>query len=278
MAWITARYYSRVLGASTSMEVLLPEADDGIGIEESPWDGKSDLPVLYLLHGWGDDCTMWMRRTSIERYAAGRRLAIVMPSFNRSMHANSVHGRLLFKALCEEVPQTARRYFKISDKRSENFIAGLSMGGYGAMKAALTHPEQYIAVASMSGGLDLDIVQAFQNNDLLKEKSFDQYNGDERRGYHFITDFTSSFKSFEEYKNSDANLNYLLERQVKNNADLPAMHISVGTEDFLYNTNVIFKNKLDELNVPYEYMEEPGVHEWGLWDKYIKIVLDWLPI
>jgi len=111
-------------------------------------------PVLFLLHGLSDDHTMWMRRTSIERYAAARNLAVVMPAVGRSFLPGHGERRALLDFHERELPAILRGFFPALGKARDNFVAGLSMGGYGAMRLALAHPERFAAAASFSGALD----------------------------------------------------------------------------------------------------------------------------
>ena len=172
MAWLTIHHYSMVLGLQTTTEVLLPEPDQGIGVTGAVWDGKSDLPVLYLLHGSSDDSTIWMRRTSVERYNAGRRLAIVIPSCGKSMYVNQKYGYDYYTYLTEELPQIVSRFCRISTKREDSYISGLSMGGYGCLLAGLKNPEKYSKVACQSGMVDADAFISFQE---FKKYSEDIY-------------------------------------------------------------------------------------------------------
>ena len=152
MALVSWNYHSHTLGISASANVILPQAS----VEKG-----EKLPVLYLLHGLSDDHTNWQRRTSIERYADPLGLAVVMPAVNRSFYANMAHGPRYWDFICEELPQLAQSFFPLSDKRADTFVAGLSMGGYGAFKVALSHPNRYAAAASLSG--TVDVVQRMTN-------------------------------------------------------------------------------------------------------------------
>src|SRR5690606_35149889 len=116
---------------------------------------KKKHPVLYLLHGLSDDDTIWLRRTSIERYVAGLGLAVVMPNVHRSFYADMAYGGQYWTFLTEELPRVAGDFFPLSDAREDNYVAGLSMGGYGAFKWALSYPERFAAAGSLSGVLDL---------------------------------------------------------------------------------------------------------------------------
>lgn len=96
--------------------------------------------------------------------------------------------------------------------------------------------------------------------------------------YRNLVDFKLNFGSLDRFRGSDNDLLSLLERRVKSGCELPKLDISIGIQDYLYPTNVTFRHKLDELHVPYRYHEEPGVHEWAVWDRAVTRVLDWLPV
>ena len=152
MAFIQCGFFSEVLGLSTSMNVILPQSSAGqIGMEGKSFSEKHH--TLYLLHGLSDDHTIWMRRTSIERYAASLGIAVVMPAVHRSFYTDMANGYNYWTFVSEELPAIARSFFPLSDAREDNFVAGLSMGGYGAFKLALRCPDKFAAAASLSGAL-----------------------------------------------------------------------------------------------------------------------------
>ena len=167
MAFFEMNYHSDALRMGVSVNVILPEkAKTVIGMSA---DGKDTYKTLYLLHGLSDDHTIWMRRTSIERYAADYGIAVVMPCVARSWYTDTAYGMKYFTFVTEELPRVCRGFFKgMSDKREDNFIAGLSMGGYGAIKAALTCPEKFGGCASLSGALDFAIRKRLNITDELK--------------------------------------------------------------------------------------------------------------
>jgi S-formylglutathione hydrolase FrmB len=154
MAFLDVHAFSDALRMQVSFHVLLPQqTTQEIGVHL----GKQRVshPVLWLLHGLSDDHTIWLRRTSIERYAAARNLAVVMPAAGRSFYQDMVGGPAYWTFLTEELPALCRNWFPISGEREDNFVAGLSMGGYGALRMALACPGRYAAAASLSGALDL---------------------------------------------------------------------------------------------------------------------------
>src|SRR5262249_36404389 len=143
-----------VLGLMSTMSLLLP-APPPAETGGTPASRRPRYPVLYLLHGMSDDHTVWQRRTSIERYVTRLNLAVVMPAVQRSFYTDTQTGQRYWTFISEEVPAVARAYFPLSELREETYVAGLSMGGYGAFKLALTYPERYAAAASLSGALDV---------------------------------------------------------------------------------------------------------------------------
>ncbi|WP_238011050.1 alpha/beta hydrolase family protein [Dactylosporangium sp. AC04546] len=240
MALLRCDFFSDVLGFGTSMTVLLPDAG-------------TDFPTLYLLHGLTDDDTAWTRNTSVERYAADLGIAVVMPQAHRSFYTDEVWGRPYWTFVSEELPRTARRLFRLSDRRADNFVAGLSMGGYGAMKLALRHPERFAAVASLSGALDL-----------VGRMSDGCPPGDPRMWERIFGDPAGVAGTGDD-----------LLHLVRTVGDPPAMYVACGTEDPLYPGNLAFR---DACGAPLTTDFGPGAHDWVYWDARIRDVLAWLPL
>lgn len=278
MALIKIQFFSKVLGLMSTMSVLLPESDPLIGVGETVWDGTSELPALYLLHGSSDDHSTWLRRTSLERYLAGRRLAVVIPALESSYCVNQKYGYDYFRFITEEVPEVSERYFKISAKREDRFVAGLSMGGYAAMKLALCAPEKYSYAASLSGVVDYTTYCEDSGLDYSGGLAAERKLLEEGRlgDYYEIRDFRLNFGSLDEFRKSEDDLIRVLDDV--DPAKLPKLNISCGTEDMLYHCNQMFCKKLEKQKVGFTYFETPGVHEWGVWDQNIQKVLDWLPV
>jgi len=281
MALLHVDFYSQKLRMASSMDVILPETNQGIGVDGSAaWDGESLLPVLYLLHGTTDDHTIWQRRTSVERYCAGRRLAVVMPNAHLSAYCNQKHGHDYLDFITEELPDICSKLFRISRKREDNFVAGLSMGGYGALKCALNYPEKYAMAAGMSSGVDrlCQLPEAWQ--DFKSMADFEHLHEEDRPVWDQLTQFALNFGNPAEYLASEQNnLFLLLRRQVERGVALPQLYLSCGTEDALaWEPNQRFRALLEELKVPYTWEELPGKHEWRLWDIFIQTILDMLPI
>ena len=252
MALVQLQSFSQALNVQTTVNVILPEAVQGIGIQAS---GKDELPkVLYLLHGYSDDHSIWLRRTSVERYAAAHHLAVVMPAVNHSFYTNEVYGERYWDYVALELPVVMQRLFRVSDQPEDTFVAGLSMGGYGAMKLALTFPERFGAAASFSGAVDIA----------------------ERSSVRASVEQTRIFGDISKIPGSDNDLFHLLEK----NADAPKkprLYVSCGTADFLFHQHQKFVPAAKKAGWDVTAYEEPDVgHEWAFWDREISKFIPWM--
>jgi S-formylglutathione hydrolase FrmB len=256
MALIRCDFSSDALQLGTSMTVLLPQhAAAQIGI--TGHDVSTPPPVLYLLHGLTDDDTAWTRYTSIERYAAERGLVVVMPQVHRSFYADEVHGGRFWTFLSEELPAVVSSFFRVSTRREDTFVAGLSMGGYGAFKWALRAPERFAAAASLSGVLDLAYM----------------LESDERP---HIAELGSRIFAGRPVAGTDDDLMHLL--ATGRPADRPRLLLRCGTGDHLLAHSERFLAACRRHGVEIDASFGPGAHEWGYWDTEIRTVLDWLPL
>ena len=240
---IRCDFSSEVLELDTSMTVLLPQT------------GDVPPPVLYLLHGLTDDHTAWTRGTSIERYAAAKGLAVVMPQVHRSFYADESYGMRFWEFLSAELPAVVERFFRISTRRADTFVAGLSMGGYGAMKWALRQPERFAAAASLSGALDLAYIQEFDLRPHMRALVARVFPDRTVGG-------------------SDEDLLHLLKHA--DPAGLPRLMVRCGTEDHLVKQNERFVAAARTAGIPLDAEFGPGAHDWAYWDAQIQVVLDWM--
>ncbi|MFI5496098.1 alpha/beta hydrolase [Actinoplanes sp. NPDC051859] len=255
MALIRCDFPSEALELATSMTVLLPQqASSQIGLDGQSGDGPP--PVLYLLHGLTDDDTAWTRYTSLERYAAARGIAVVMPQVHRSFYADERYGLKFWTFLSEELPATVARFFRVSAQPEDTFVAGLSMGGYGAFKWALRQPERFAAAASLSGALDLAYI----------------YEWDKRP---HITELVARVFGDRPVAGTDDDLLHLLAQA---GPELPRLMLRCGTEDLLVAQNERFVETCRKHAVEIDAGFGPGAHEWSYWDAQIQAVLDWLPL
>ena len=184
-----------------------------------------------------------------------------MPAVNRSFYADTAYGAQYWTFVSEELPRVMHGFFPLSDKRADTFVAGLSMGGYGAFKLALTLPDRFAAAASLSGALDVASIAERSANE----------------GEAWRREKESVFGDLDSLRGSSHDLLYLAE-QVARRKRQPKLFQCCGSEDFLYVANTTFRKHAKKLGLDLHYEEGPGAHEWGYWDENIQRVLAWLPL
>ncbi len=255
MALMQCSFFSEALGLSCSMDVIVPQKTGSgqIGIKTAQGK-KNKYPVLYLLHGMSDDHSIWLRRTSVERYASEYPLVVVMPAVARSFYTDMASGPRYWTFISEELPQIVRSFFPVSDRREESFVAGLSMGGYGAFKMALRNPGRFAAAGSFSGALTLDWMRSKKDRKLETSSIFGK-----------------NLKPCDDLLRISQGL-------ARSGKPRPRLYLSCGTEDFLHQENLKMKSHLEKLGYKLTYSERPGMHEWGFWDVEIQKFLKWLDI
>jgi putative tributyrin esterase len=255
MALLHVNFFSDVLGVCTNMEVILPQKSyTQIGIDSK--EGGDSIPVLYLLHGMSDDCTIWARRTSIERYVAPLGIAVVMASAELSYYSDMEYGGKFFTFFADELPKICRGFFpQISNKREDTFVAGLSMGGYGAFKLAMRRPEQYAFAGSLSGAFDIA-------NKVIHPHVWDL-----------------AFGGVDKIEGSENDLFYLAEQLKNSGKEMPQLYFSIGKGDELcFAGNERMHSHLTALDIDHTYEVYEGIHNWDYWDTHIKDILARLPI
>ena len=207
--------------------------------------------VLYLLHGLSDDGSAWQRYTAIESIAALYGLVVIMPSAGRSFYTDQPNGQNYFTYLTDELPRYLKNVFGLSPHREDTLIAGNSMGGYGAFKAAFLRPELYSVAASFSGVLSLAFIKAFPD--------------DPRRG-----EFEKLFGDLDKLVGSEHDPTAWLQRASSHPEALPRLFMACGRQEDLYPLNTFFYNSCQALGIHVDYHEEDGFHDWFFWNKQIQ--------
>ena len=246
MALLHINSYSHVLGRSVRIDTVIPERKEG------PW------KTLLLLHGLTDDHTLWQRRSSIERYAEERGIAVLMPTTKLGFYTNTQTGERWQDYVFDELLKISRRMLpRLSCARKDNFVAGLSMGGYGALKCALTRPEAFSKAAIFSAATDACQLAQMPHDDPPMRENY----------------MLDIFGTVDGIPGSENDLFHLAEQCREKR---PHIYIWCGTEDFLYDMNTRMRDHLKKLGYDVNYNESPGGHHWMHWDREIKNALDWM--
>ena len=239
MAHIQANILPKSLGYRTNIEIIIPQDKEKTAPAEK---------ILYLLHGLGQDCSAWGRYSRIEEYAEVHNYAIIMPSVQRSFYMDMSYGSDYFTYVSEELPQIVEQLFNLKHIREKTFVAGLSMGGYGALKCALSRPDFYAAGASFSGAVDPPAQASMTELFGMTKQSIGIYG----------TDLV-----FPDHVN--------LSRLAEKAAELPIhaqprLMATCGDKDFLLLDNRKFSKHMRKLGLPFTYTEWEGDHNWTFWE------------
>lgn len=240
MAFATINYYSHSLDRASAFNVIFPDSPDA----KRPWG------VYYLLHGLSDDHTTWTRRSCIERHVLGYRLMVVMPNGGRSWYTNTADGDPYEDDLMTQVIGLVEKNFPVRAERSGRAIGGVSMGGFGAVKLALKHPDVFASADSQSGVLGF-----------LREPAESRL---------LAREFTRIFGDSPTDGPEDP---YRLAADLRPRKR-PALRIVSGEEDPFVLQNRAFHEHLKALDFEHEYEEHPGTHNWHFWDQHVRSAID----
>ena len=248
----TVQFRSKLTNATLPYNVILPP--------DYRASSATRYPVLYLLHGFGGHYSDWVTHANVADYASQYRMIVVMPEGNNGWYTDSA-GTATDKyesyILKELIPDVQKRYRTI-EACYGRAVAGLSMGGYGALKFGLKSPETFAFVGSLSGALGPTV---WTEDDLKNLKA--------------IRDWV--FKVFGPMGSEARKANDIYEiargLSAARVAALPYIYLDCGTEDFLVSTNQQFAALLREKKIPHEYRELPGDHNWAYWDQQVPEVL-----
>jgi putative tributyrin esterase len=262
MAFFDGVIYSKTLQIDTRLAVILPHDSREARVDAPAQKAKNATQrTLILLHGLSDNAAAWWMRTSIIRYAEAHGIAVLMPQGEKSFYHDMVFGDDYFSYLTQELPQLASQMFGLSVSPKDLMIAGLSMGGYGAMKCAMTYPERFLACAAFSSACDIREIAA--NAEVIEQTKGIHQTFESIFGVPIFVPETSDLFS-------------LAEQNAERMCHLQ-LYMACGRQDFLYESNVRLSNVMREKPLGRFLFEEwDGTHEWGFWDKAISRTLDWI--
>jgi S-formylglutathione hydrolase FrmB len=250
----TVRFESKLVGQTLPYNVLLP-------VDYDSQDGHTRrYPVLYLLHGLTGHYSNWLEKTRLADYARNYELIIVMPEGNDSWYTDSAtvaRDKYETYLLAEIIPDVERRYRALAT-RDGRAIAGLSMGGYGALKFGVKHPELFAFAGSLSGALD---AASRREADLKDRKSawgtLVSVFGPENDPTHAANDLNKLFRAL----------------PAADISAMPFIYLDCGTEDALLSRSRDLAALLVEKKIPHEYRQLPGGHSWTYWDAQVQEIL-----
>ena len=244
MAQLLCNFVSYSLRRSVDIAVVLPTISScDFDLDTPPCHTPAfRYPVLYLLHGYGNDYKSWLRYTSAERFAEEKRIALVLCNDDNQCYMNTPAGNY-YDFIAKELPEFVCGNFPISSRPEDTYIGGASMGGYGALVHAFTNPSAFRAAAGFSPAIEIGSQPDTIGSGL-----------------------------------NCVNLHEALDRCLKEKLQLPQLFLCCGQQDFLYDCVSAFHRELLEKGVAHRYDDVPGYeHEWKFWDLKLEEFLDWIP-
>lgn len=259
MAILQMHYFSQALFRTVSVNVILPadKSVDGAYLRR-----ERPFKTLYLLHGYCGNHTDWVNYTRIQHWAEDRNLAVVMPSGENAFYVDHPYGSF-GELVGRELVEITRRMFPLSPRREDTFLAGLSMGGYGAMRNGLKYWQTFGAIGAFSSALHY--FELPPDTPGLGLKNENALFGNLRQAA--LTDQNPRVA----YEAMEAGC-----RETR--LPLPRIYMACGTEDELLPSNRSFRDFLVEKGAALTYTETPGAHNWDFWNEHILRFLDWLPL
>ncbi len=263
MALVQVNFISKMLSRTVTFNAIIPLDKISFGEEEVA--EAKPLKTLYLLHGAFGNYTDYLSGTRIQRWAEEHNLAVIMPSGENQFYVDKPsRGENYGAYVADELVEFTRKMFPLSHKKEDTFIAGLSMGGYGALINGLKYHETFSHIGAFSPGLMIDDIASRSELLSVTGWSMDFYD--------------NAFGGIDTIKNSDKDYYYLIDQLIENKKEIPKIYLPIGTDDFLLESVRGFKSFVDKREVPLTYIEDDGGHEWDFWDKYVKNFLEWLPL
>ena len=274
MALIHLDFESQYLGSNQDVYIIMPDKPRKLTPQQF-YDRKVKYPVLWLLHGTFGGYSDWIRKSNIELYACEKDLIVIMPGVGNSSYEawnNFTLGYDSEKYIVDELMPLVYNWLPASDRREDNFIAGLSMGGGGALKFAMNYPDRFEACASLSciprkpSRAELEKLWDMNIRDILadeklKAKYLRQYNT------------LKKYESVDEYLSSSSNLYGLVTKALKSGRH-PRLMFACGSDDPLFKKEYSqFKEYCDRKGYDIEWHLAPGSHEWRVWDRDIQLTL-----
>lgn len=233
MAKIKCNVVSYKLKRTVDFTVIIPTITipESLSNQNLGYNLKENFPVLYLLHGFGNNHEQWCSYTNIERYAEERNIAVVMIAGENKAYLNNGDD-LFYDFIEQELPDLITHLFPISNRVEDTYIAGLSMGGFGSLYHGLTNSSRYEAIGAFSSGFGIC---------------------------------------------KDIDMNDVVTKLCQSSSRIPNIYLTCGDNDFVYESNVYFREHLVRLGVNHTWKSVSGAgHDWRFWDQSIEQFLDWI--
>ncbi|MDQ0059079.1 alpha/beta hydrolase [Paenibacillus harenae] len=260
MAMMQISFFSECMKREVTLNALLP-LDQPISPGREDAAGKP-LKALYLLHGYCGSHTDWISFSRIRELSDRHRIAVFMPAGENRFYLDDEESDMRFgEYVGRELVEFTRRTFPISHERSDTFIGGFSMGGYGAIRNGLHYADRFGRIIALSSAILPYKIANIQPG---------YHNGIAGYGY-----YRSVFGDLSSLLGSDKDPEELVRRLKQGNGNMPHIYMACGTEDFLLDVNQRFHRYLKDEGIEHTYKETAGAHTWDFWNDRIGEALEW---
>lgn len=229
----------------------------------SKFDRNKEFKVIYLLHGMCGDSNNWIDYTMLPIYANNYNAVFIMPSIVRSFCANMKYGQKYFSYITEELPEICKNMFNIHTKKENTIIMGNSMGGYSALKCALSKPELYGYCCAFSSAC------LFMKEDLENHPTTESFQRD--YGEQLLRDFQAILGENLQWNPENEILS--LAKKITSSTK-PTIFCSCGTDDAMRISNQQFASYMKDLGFNFTYEEWSGNHDFYFWNEALKKSLE----
>lgn len=272
MALCKVDYYSDAMQQKMDICVIIPENKWGYSLADRPVDYR--YPTLWLLCGGGFDHTDWLRYTAVELFAAKQGVAVVLPGISYAAYMDTAEGDYRYwTQISQELPEYLRKLFPLSERREDNFVAGFSMGGYGAFKFAMQHPEMFAACGNFSGPFGIIPRTPIPPNEKLGQPCL----RDDFCEKPFGT-LWAAFGSAASHRNTPSDNYYMLDKRVKEGTQLPKFYMAIGDQDPGAQDGYAAMDYMTSLGIEFTQVRDEGMHDWVYCNRHIEAFLNWIPL
>lgn len=240
MALFEGSIRSMALRMDTRLQVFMPA-------EENLAEYKGPQKTVILLHGLKQNADSWVRMSRVVRFAGMTGFNVIMPEVQRGWYSDMALGLPYFEYIAKELPEICGKMFRIPTDGEHLYTAGLSMGGYGALKCALAYPDRFAGAMSYSGAL-----YCLEEPELLES----EVPADEMRAV-----------TGTDLKCAPENRLDGLAAAAAAKGKFPKLYVACGTEDSLLEYNRRFCANAKALGFPLVEEEWAGGHTWAFWDR-----------
>ena len=264
MAIVKVNFFSEALLRMVNLMCFIPvdkREMDGEGLRSK----DKPMKTLYLLHGIYGGEYDWITSTRLFKWAKDRNLAVILPAGENSFYSDQAATHNYYgKFVGEELVNFTRTMFRLSEKREDTFIGGLSMGAMGAFYTAFRYPETFGYVGALS--------TAFLGENFPPDDNPAMYLLSNR------TYFEQIFGKEADYRGSGMDPYKLAADLKASGKEFPKIYMAIGENDPLLDGNLKFRDYLEELKAPMEFHLDHGAHDWAFWDRNLYRILEWLPV